>query len=142
MSDGFPPWFTLELTFGEARSLRAQIGDLPKSRVGPRLTALYRELDARLRLAGSVDDGPHLHVVREKVKRVPRPKPRVERTVYENTCPACHGEGIVADGERDFIHREPLEGIVAWARGVDATVAEYLFNTVVHTPPPKEAPKP
>jgi len=41
-------------------------------------------------------------------------------------------------GERDFIHREPLGGIVAWAKGVDATVAEYRFAAITHTPPPKK----
>jgi hypothetical protein len=48
------------------------------------------------------------------------------------------------NGERDVIHREPLEGILAWAKGVDATIAEYQFTAVVHTPPPekKEASKP
>jgi hypothetical protein len=41
-------------------------------------------------------------------------------------------------GERDLIHREPLEGMTTWAKGVDATVAEYRLTAVVHTPPPKK----
>jgi hypothetical protein len=46
-------------------------------------------------------------------------------------------------GERDLIHKEPLEGITAWAKGVDATVAEYRFAAITHAPPPKKAiPKP
>lgn len=40
-------------------------------------------------------------------------------------------------GERHFLHKEPLEGIAAWAKGVNATVTEYEFAGVVHTPPPK-----
>lgn len=51
---------------------------------------------------------------------------------------------IRPSGERDLIHREPLEGMAAWAEGVDATIAEYGFVAVTHTPPPKkkEVPKP
>lgn len=41
-------------------------------------------------------------------------------------------------GERDFIHKEPIEGIVAWAKSVDATIAEYRFAEVAHTPPTKK----
>jgi len=67
-------WFTLKLTFGEAKALRSQIGDIPKSRVGPRLVALYRSLNARLLLVGSIDDDPpRLTLVRggaAPVKRV------------------------------------------------------------------------
>ena len=96
---GFVPWFTLELTYMEAVALRSQIGDLPKSRVGPRLEALYRDLDARLRLAGSPDEGPQFHVVRERPKKTPAapkpPKPKPVRVIDESTCPACLGEGIV-----------------------------------------------
>lgn len=93
-------WFTVELTYGEAKALRSQIGDLPKSRVGPRIEDLYRRLDARLRLAGSVDDAPPcLAVVKPtpaRSKRAPKyPKP-APRTPPENPCPACRGEGIVA----------------------------------------------
>jgi hypothetical protein len=42
-------------------------------------------------------------------------------------------------GELHYIHKEPLEGITAWMKGVDATVVEYQFVAVVHTPPPKKA---
>lgn len=46
-------------------------------------------------------------------------------------------------GERDFIAKEPLEGITEWCRGLDATVTEYQFAAVAHTPSKKEeAPKP
>lgn len=58
-------WFTFGLAYEEAKALRAQIGDVPKSYAGPRLLALYRALDAHLRLSGSVDDPPpQLPVVR------------------------------------------------------------------------------
>lgn len=89
-------WFTIEFTYGEAKALRSQIGDLPKSHVGPRLIALYRDLDARLCLAGSPDDGPpRLTVVRERVFKVRQKRPKPVRTLPENPCPACRGEGIV-----------------------------------------------
>jgi len=45
---------------------------------------------------------------------------------------------IRPSGERDFIHREPLEGIAAWAKGVNATIAEYRFTAVTHAAPPKK----
>jgi hypothetical protein len=45
---------------------------------------------------------------------------------------------IRPSGERDLIHREPLEGMAAWARGVDATIAEYRFAAVTHAAPPKK----
>jgi hypothetical protein len=45
---------------------------------------------------------------------------------------------IRPSGERDFIHREPLEGIAAWAKGVNATIAEYCFAAVTHAAPPKK----
>jgi hypothetical protein len=45
---------------------------------------------------------------------------------------------IRPSGERDFIHREPLEGIAAWAKGVNATIAEYRFAAVTHAAPPKK----
>jgi hypothetical protein len=99
-------WFTLELTYGEAKALRNQIGDVPGPRAGPRLIALYRDLDARLRLAGSIDDEPRpqgpprLRVVRGRVpakkvyqRRQRRQKP--QRTPPENPCLACQGMGIV-----------------------------------------------
>lgn len=40
-------------------------------------------------------------------------------------------------GERDFLYRKPLEGVAAWAKGLNATVAEYRFAAVVHVPPKK-----
>lgn len=45
---------------------------------------------------------------------------------------------IRPNGERAFIYKEPLEGITAWAKGVDATIAEYRFAAITHTPPPKK----
>jgi hypothetical protein len=45
---------------------------------------------------------------------------------------------IRPSGERDLIHREPLGGIVAWAKGVDATIAEYRFAAIAHAAPPKK----
>jgi len=45
---------------------------------------------------------------------------------------------IWLSGEHSFIRKEPLEGIVAWAKNVDATVTEYTFGAVIHTPPPKK----
>ena len=45
-------------------------------------------------------------------------------------------------GELHYIHKEPNEGIDAWAKGVDATVIEYRFAAVTHTPPPKKKAKP
>ncbi len=44
-------------------------------------------------------------------------------------------------GERSFIVKEPLEGITEWCRGLDATVTEYQFAAVAHTPSKKESPK-
>lgn len=38
----------LALTRGEAQTLHEEIGDIPKSRVGPKLLSLYRELDEAL----------------------------------------------------------------------------------------------
>lgn len=49
---------------------------------------------------------------------------------------------IWPNGERNFLHREPLEGIAAWAKGVNATIVEYTFKAVVHTPPPAEKKSP
>ncbi len=40
-------------------------------------------------------------------------------------------------GERHFVDQEPLEGIAAWAKGVDATITEYRFTAVVHEAPRK-----
>lgn len=46
-------------------------------------------------------------------------------------------------GERSFIHREPIEGIVEWAKGTSASVIEYRFGAIVHKPstPAPEATK-
>jgi len=92
-----PAWFTIALTYNEAKALRSQIGDIPQSRVGPRLAALYRDLDARLRLAGSIDDSPPLLTVVKTppVKKVRQKRPKPQRTPPENPCPACQGMGIV-----------------------------------------------
>jgi len=59
---------TFALTRGEAARLHEEIGDLPKSRAGPKLLELYRRLDALLALDWSKQNG---HVA-------PRPK-RVEK---------------------------------------------------------------
>lgn len=45
---------------------------------------------------------------------------------------------IRPSGERDLIHKEPLEGMAVWAKGVDATIVEYKLSAVVHVPPPKK----
>ncbi len=45
---------------------------------------------------------------------------------------------ILRTGERHLILKEPIEGITAWAKGTDATVLEYTFVAVIHTPPPKK----
>jgi hypothetical protein len=49
------------------------------------------------------------------------------------------------NGERTYMTKVPLEGsILEWAKGANATVVEYPFGAVVHTPPPpkkKAAPK-
>lgn len=45
---------------------------------------------------------------------------------------------VFPDGEKHFLTKEPLEGIAAWVKGVNATVSEYRFNVVTHTPPPKK----
>ncbi len=41
-------------------------------------------------------------------------------------------------GERDYLEKEPLEGLKTWTKGLDATVAVYRLETIVHTPPPKK----
>lgn len=43
------------------------------------------------------------------------------------------------NGERHTFLTEPLGGIVAWSKGADATVVEYKFVAVTHTPPLKKA---
>ncbi len=45
---------------------------------------------------------------------------------------------VIRPGERHLILKEPIEGIAVWAKGVDATVLEYTFAAVIHTPPPKK----
>lgn len=45
MSRPKTPRMQVALTRGEAKTLHEEIGDIPKSRVGPKLLALYRELD-------------------------------------------------------------------------------------------------
>lgn len=42
---------------------------------------------------------------------------------------------IRPSGERYYVDREPEEGIASWARGLDATITEYVFAAVRHTPP-------
>lgn len=41
-------------------------------------------------------------------------------------------------GERDYMDREPPEGILAWAKGLDAIIIEYRAAVVIHRPPPKK----
>lgn len=43
------PRMKLDLTRGEVERLHEEIGDLPKSRVGPKLLEFYRRLDNVLR---------------------------------------------------------------------------------------------
>jgi hypothetical protein len=43
---------------------------------------------------------------------------------------------IWPNGERHVFHKEPLEGMAEWSKGVPATVAEYRFEKVTHVPPP------
>ena len=51
---------------------------------------------------------------------------------------------IRPSGERDYMHREPLEGWAEWTRRLDARVVEYTFGSVIYTPPLKKTvpPKP
>ena len=42
---------------------------------------------------------------------------------------------IRPSGERDYLDKEPLEGITAWAKGLNATIAVYPFGDVIHTSP-------
>lgn len=44
---------------------------------------------------------------------------------------------IRADGQRHFVDKEPLGGMVEWAKGTDVLVVEYKFGAVVHTPKKK-----
>jgi hypothetical protein len=93
-------WFTLSLTFEEAKALRGQLGDLPKRRTGPKLLELYGCLDARLRhFSDSIDDGPgRLTVVRPKPPSPPKPeppKPVKHRARPENPCYMCDATGLV-----------------------------------------------
>ena len=45
---------------------------------------------------------------------------------------------IRSDGQRHFVDKEPIGGMVDWAKGTDVLVVEYNFGAVVHTPPPKK----
>lgn len=48
---------------------------------------------------------------------------------------------IWPNGERHVLQKEPMEGIVQWSKGVPATIVEYRFVAVTHTPPKKKAPQ-
>lgn len=37
---------------------------------------------------------------------------------------------IWPDGQRNYIEKEPLGGMPAWAKGVNATILEYTFGGV------------
>ena len=43
------------------------------------------------------------------------------------------------NGERHFLTREPIEGILEWAKGAHATIMEYRFAAIVR--PPEKAPR-
>jgi hypothetical protein len=43
-------------------------------------------------------------------------------------------------GDQHFVTREPDEGILVWAKGLEVTISEYRFVAVVHRPPQKKAP--
>lgn len=49
---------------------------------------------------------------------------------------------IRPNGERHFLTKEPLEGMGAWAKGLDVTIVEYAFSKITHTPPPKKKASP
>jgi len=51
---------------------------------------------------------------------------------------------VRADGERFFVEKEPLEGILEWAKGQFVTVLEYDFGRVIYEkhPPVKSEPAP
>lgn len=42
------------------------------------------------------------------------------------------------NGERHTFAQEPIGGMTEWSKGLNATVVEYKFVKVVHTPPPKK----
>lgn len=44
-------------------------------------------------------------------------------------------------GERHYMDREPPEGILVWAKGLDATIIEYRAAGVIYRPPKRTAPK-
>jgi len=46
---------------------------------------------------------------------------------------------IEANGKRHFVEKELLGGAAEWAKGTNATVIEYKFETVAYQPPPKKA---
>lgn len=52
MTRAAAPKMQLAFTRGEMKRLHEEIGDLPKSRVGPKLLELYRYLDALLTAEG------------------------------------------------------------------------------------------
>jgi hypothetical protein len=41
-------------------------------------------------------------------------------------------------GERHFIEKEPLEGIMTWARGQEVIVLEYWFHKMIYPRPGSE----
>lgn len=45
---------------------------------------------------------------------------------------------ILPTGERHLMIKEPLEGMGEWCRGLNATVAEYRLDAIVHKPKKKE----
>lgn len=47
---------------------------------------------------------------------------------------------IRPSGERHYMDREPPEGILTWAKGLDATIIEYRAVGIIHRPT-KRAPK-
>lgn len=45
---------------------------------------------------------------------------------------------IWPNGQYHFVHKELLEGMTQWAKGVDVTVVEYRFDKVIQTAAPKK----
>jgi hypothetical protein len=45
-------------------------------------------------------------------------------------------------GEKSYVDKEPPEGILEWAKGLDVTIYEYRLAGVIHRPPVKISPKP
>ena len=50
------PYMTVNLSYAEVKHLHAEIGALPKSRVGPKLIELYRRLDNMIGIEWEGDD--------------------------------------------------------------------------------------